>query len=73
MSQRLAFNELVQLRQKDILVIQGENDAIVELTAMRKASENLQQLQVVIVPGGHMSYIEAPQICGEWIANFLVT
>ena len=72
MSQRFSFNELVERRQNDILVIQGENDAVVELAVMRKASENLQQLQVVIVPGGHMSYIEAPQICGEWIANFLV-
>ena len=71
MSKRSEFTELVGRRKSDILVIQGENDAIVEAIKMKKATENFPQLQLIILKGGHMSHREAPQKCGESILHFL--
>lgn len=71
MSKRAKFNDLVQLRQSDILVLQGENDAIVESTKMKKATEHFQRLKVISLKGGHMSHIEDSQSCAKLINRFL--
>ena len=71
MSKRTQFIDLVKLRQNDILILQGENDAVVESTKMKKATENFQWLEIISLKGGHMSHQEDPKNCAKALNQFL--
>ncbi len=71
MSKRKDLSDVVRKEHKRILVIQGDQDAVVSTAKMRQSKEDLGFHYLEIPSCGHMAHIEKPETVEEALRNFL--
>lgn len=72
MSKRSDNTEYVAKNQNRILIVQGENDSVVPLKTMSEAIADMDQIQMIMLPSGHMAHVECPELLEKSILSYLI-